>query len=101
MFVHMKTKGQWPWDDKIKPDGDNDIAEVYIESGYTKYLTHDRNHFAIPSMKNWYVALVRFKASDEAKWVIFDGIGALDEYTSLEALFYGCDKWKLVEHGKV
>ncbi len=101
MFTHMKTKGQWPWDDGIEPDAKNDIAEVYVEPNYTKYLTHDRNHQAIPSMAKWYVAMVRFLASDEVKWIIHDGIGVLDDYTALEPLFYGCDKWKLVEHGKV
>ena len=100
MFRH-DILGVWPWERDIKPDASSDACDVYIESGYTDYLKHELvGKKPIESMKNWYVALCKF-SDGYLSWTISDGIGVLDEATELEALFIKCDKWKLIENGKI
>lgn len=88
----------FPWEDGIAPDASNDVADVYIEEYFTKELkTHDRK--LIASMKNWYVALVKF-SDGELLWVIHDGNGVLDATKSFETLGIMMDKWKFIERSQ-
>lgn len=91
--------GGVPWENGIEPDTSNDQCDVYVEEFFTKSLKKTSMGEKIPKMKDWYVALVKFKDGYRA-WIISDGKGVLDEATSVDQLGVACDKWKLIVHGR-
>lgn len=90
----------WPWDRGIEPDATNEKCDVYLEEFMTERLHKDSYGGHIHSMRNWYVALVKFKEDGDVTWIISDGKGVLDEAKSIEQLGVLCDKWKLLKHGR-
>lgn len=97
MFTFGLSK-PFPWKDGIAPDASNDIADLYIEEHFTKELkTHDGK--LIASMKNWYVALLKF-SDGEVTWIISDGKGVLEATKSFETLCFIIDKWKFIERSQ-
>lgn len=93
MFTFMLLD-PWPWDKGIEPDFKNEELELYHESSFTREI---RTKYGSPfkPTEKWWVALVRF-ANGEKVWVISDGIGILEESSSIDDLGTKIDKWKLV-----
>lgn len=93
--------GNLPWEDGTMPDATNDVVDVYIEEHLTQYLKYDRDDRPIRELKKWYVALVKFRDEQTSEWIISDGTGVLDATTNYEKICSMCDKWKLIEGGRI
>jgi hypothetical protein len=86
----------WPWENGIAPDATNDIADMYIERSYTKYLrTSPKTCDITPKLKGVVVALCRFK-NGEFSWVIMDKTGVLAEAPDANTLGTRCDMFRLL-----
>jgi hypothetical protein len=90
---------KFPWETGVKPDASNDVGDLYVDSGLTKYIRLDMDRNPIKGMEKWYVGLMHFKDGDYS-WIISDGIGVLEATKNLENIMVMCDKWKLVNGAK-
>jgi hypothetical protein len=86
----------WPWEKDIAPDASNDVADVYVESVYTKYLrTNKDTKRVIPSLEKHCVAVIRWKDTKKHEWVIMDDKGVLYSTTNLESLYVHLDIYNM------
>jgi hypothetical protein len=86
----------FPWELGTKPDASNDVADVYIECGYTKVLKMNKQtREEIPELKDWFVCLLRWKDSGEYEWIIRDKVGVLYNTKNLEQLLVMLDVYNV------
>jgi hypothetical protein len=86
----------FPWELNIEPDASNEVADVYVESVYTKTLiTNKDTRKEIPALKEWLVCLVRWKDTGKYEWIIRDKVGVLYNTKNLEQLLVMLDVYNI------
>ena len=86
----------FPWELNIEPDASNEVADVYVESAYTKYLRINRQtEKEIPALKEWFVCLLRWKDTGKYEWIVRDKVGVLYNTKNLEQLLTVLDAYRI------